>query len=180
MAFGALVTQTDVVGSGDPTTLEVLVRESFAAQLVAHPTSQLLDVYLAGGGAGAVLSSSLYYSTLEDGKYPDLLGQRVKVLFGYDVTSLRAAVAAFYASLGPADRTTFADSIGVGAGNVWVTIIIYQPEIGDDLLALEDTVEPGTHPATEAVGEATDEVQARFRADKRRALRANRRAKRKG
>ena len=99
MPFGAVVTQVDVVESTSPLTLEGKVAASFAAQLLAHPVSQLVDIYVAGGGAGGVFQA------------PDPQTEKTKI-------------AAFLA-LPTTDRITFADKVAAGAGALWVDLLVY-------------------------------------------------------
>lgn len=140
--FGALGCIPDVVESTDPKTLEVKLAQSFARQLLSNPASQFVELQSSGGGDGAVFQVTLYYSTEEDGNYPPLSEQHVKVVWGSDPKTVLAKIADFYATVA-VDRTTFVEKSSAGAGALWVDIIVYT--LGEDLalaaLELEDVDE---------------------------------------
>ena len=118
------MTQVDVVESTSPLTLEGKVAASFAAQLLAHPVSQLVDIYVAGGGAGGVFQATILYSTVEATHFPPLVDQNVKVFQAPDPQTEKTKIAAFLA-LPTTDRITFADKVAAGAGALWVDLLVY-------------------------------------------------------
>lgn len=124
MAFGAHVTQVDVVDSQDPAVLEGKIAASFAAQVLAHPVSQLIEIALAGGGAGGVLQATIYYSTTEDGNFPPVADQHVRVFFASDRETMRVKIEDFYLTV-PVDRTTFVEKVAQGDGIQWIDLIVY-------------------------------------------------------
>jgi hypothetical protein len=101
-----------------------------------------VELQSSGGGDGAVFQVTLYYSTEEDGNYPPLSEQHVKVVWGSDPKTVLAKIADFYATVA-VDRTTFVEKASAGAGALWVDIIVYT--LGEDLalaaLELEDVDE---------------------------------------
>jgi hypothetical protein len=129
MPFGARGVVTDVVESTVPSVLESKIAASFAAQLVATPVSQLVEIALAGGGAGGVLQATIYYSTEEDGIFPPLDEQHIRVFFASDWFTMKGQLATFYATV-DVDRTTFVEKVAQGAGIQWVDLIVYTLGIG--------------------------------------------------
>ncbi|MGH7605550.1 MAG: hypothetical protein ACRENK_16345, partial [Gemmatimonadaceae bacterium] len=87
---------------------------------------QLVDVYLAGGGAGNVWEATLLYSTVENGDFPQLAIQTPVAFFGTDRKSVLDSVKRFYAAHGDVS-TTFFDSAVAGDGAVFMSVLVYQP-----------------------------------------------------
>lgn len=136
MPFGALGVITDVVESTVPSVLEAKIAASFAAQLVAAPVSQLVEIALAGGGAGGVLQATIYYSTEEDGLFPPLDEQNIRVFFASDRKTMADQIAGFYATT-DVDRTTFVEKVAQGDGIQWVDLIVYTLGVGLALLVAD-------------------------------------------
>jgi hypothetical protein len=174
MPFGALGCIPDVVESTDPKTLETKLAESFARQLLANPASQFIELQSSGGGDGAVFQVTLYYSTEEDGNYPPLVDQHVKVVWGSDPKTVLSKLAEFYATVA-VDRTTFVEKTSAGAGALWLDIVVYT--LGEDLglvaLGLEDAdeVAAGTFAAPSAAAELARRERVARRAFGRRSMR---------
>jgi hypothetical protein len=164
--FGALGCIPDVVESIDPKTLEAKIAQSFARQLLANPASQFVELQSSGGGDGAVFQVTLYYSTEEDGNYPPLSDQNVKVVWGSDPHTVLAKLADFYA-MTAVDRTTFVEKTSAGAGALWLDIVIYT--LGEDeglaALGLEDADEVAA--GTFASPVSVSETERRDRVSKR-------------
>jgi hypothetical protein len=127
MAFGAAGVIPVVVGASDAPTLQAKMREAQAAQVLASAPapSQLIDVFLSGGGTGALFQVDMLFSELEDTFFPDLASQIIRVFSASDRATLQAKLVAFYASV-PGSRTTFWDAAAAGAGAVFVAVVVYQ------------------------------------------------------
>ena len=176
MPFGALGCQQDVVQASDPATLQAKLRASFAARLVAVPDSQLIEIVLAGAGAGGIFQATIYYSNQEDGNYPPLVDQHVNVFGAQDFATMNVLIQRFYTTVA-VDRTTFVEKAGAGAGAYWIDVIVYTLGEDDALAAMVDADEvlarPVVLPALELDPEtmqarATAEIQRRARARRRR------------
>lgn len=142
MPFGALGVVTDVVESPDPISLQSKIAASFAGQLLDAPATELVEIALAGGGAGGVLQATIYYSTAEETTFPPLVDQLVKVVFGSDRKTIFDKLAAFYADP-DVDRTTFVEKVSQGDGIQWVDLIVYTlTPRGPALLAEEGSTAP--------------------------------------
>lgn len=123
--FGGKVTQSVAFQVGDPVTLQLLIQRAIAGQVIDHGVSQLIDAYLAGGGAGGVWLMTLLFSTVEAGNFPNLADQNVRVFWALDAATIAAKVTAFWAEV-PAAIATFMDSAAGGAGATWITVLIYE------------------------------------------------------
>jgi hypothetical protein len=171
MAFGATGVVTDVVESADPRVLQTKLAASFAAQLLDDPATELVEIALAGGGAGGVLQATIYYSTAGETTFPPLVDQHVKVIFGSDRKTVFDKLAAFYADP-DVDRTTFVEKVAQGDGIQWVDLIVYTlTPRGPGLLAEDGNTAPDGAGIT-APAAAPPEAQTDFTArDARRARR---------
>jgi hypothetical protein len=137
MAFGATQVVPDVVESMDPVVLESKIGASFAAQILTDPDSRLVEVNVAGGGAGGVLQATIFYTTDTSANFPLVSDQLVRVFWGPDRQTVFDKLEAFYAGLPEDARTTFVDKVTMGDGIVWVDVVVYEPGGEEDEEDLE-------------------------------------------
>lgn len=141
------------VTANDPAVLASLIRQNFAFIAADFPDAQLVDLSIAGGGAGNVFQATIFYRTPEESDvfaYPLVSAQSVFMAFGTDPNNNAGALNRFLLANAAATLNVWATGCA-GDGAIWCECLIYEPGAGPGPGLLGDRILPAQTRLTAAL-----------------------------